>query len=41
MVLEAMKMEMPVTAPIAGTVCDIAVEAGDQVANEQVLAHIS
>ena len=34
-------MEMPVTAPIAGTVSDISVGAGDQVANEQVLAHIS
>ena len=41
LVLEAMKMEMPVTAPIAGTVSDISVAAGDQVANEQVLAHIS
>ena len=41
LVLEAMKMEMPVTAPIAGTVSDISVGAGDQVANEQVLAHIS
>ena len=41
LVLEAMKMEMPVTAPIAGTVSDISVGAGDQVANEQVLARIS
>ena len=41
LVLEAMKMEMPVTAPIAGTVSDISVGAGEQVANEQVLAHIS
>ena len=41
LVLEAMKMEMPVTAPITGTVSDISVGAGDQVANEQVLAHIS
>ena len=41
LVLEAMKMEMPVTAPIAGTVSDISVGAGDQVANDQVLAHIS
>ena len=41
LVLEAMKMEMPVTAPIAGTVSDISVGAGDQVANEQVLAQIS
>ncbi|MDP6699381.1 MAG: biotin/lipoyl-containing protein, partial [Candidatus Latescibacteria bacterium] len=41
LVLEAMKMEMPVTAPIAGTIRDISVGAGDQVANEQTLAHIS
>ena len=41
LVLEAMKMEMPVTAPISGTVSDISVGAGEQVANEQVLAHIS
>ena len=41
LVLEAMKMEMPVTAPISGTVSDISVGAGDQVANEQVLARIS
>ena len=39
-VLEAMKMEMPVTAPVGGTVADISVDAGDQVANGQVLAHI-
>ena len=39
LVLEAMKMEMPVTTPIAGRVTDISVEAGDQVANEQILAH--
>ena len=41
LVLEAMKMEMPVTAPTAGTISDISVRAGDQVTNEQVLAHIS
>ncbi len=40
LVLEAMKMEMPVTAPASGTVTDISVSAGDQVANGQVLAHI-
>ena len=39
-VLEAMKMEMPVTAPVGGTVADILVHAGDQVADGQVLAHI-
>ena len=40
-VLEAMKMEMPVTAPVEGTVADILVHAGDQVADGQVLARIS
>ncbi len=40
LVLEAMKMEMPVTAPASGTITDISVGAGDQVANGQVLAHI-
>ena len=40
LVLEAMKMEMPVTAPASGTVTDISVGAGEQVANGQVLAHI-
>ena len=41
LVLEAMKMEMPVTAPVGGTVADILVHAGDQVADGQVLARIS
>ncbi|HIL10581.1 MAG TPA: acetyl-CoA carboxylase biotin carboxyl carrier protein subunit, partial [Candidatus Latescibacteria bacterium] len=40
LVLEAMKMEMPVTAPAKGTITDISVGAGEQVANGQVLAHI-
>ena len=40
LVLEAMKMEMPVTAPAAGTITGISVGAGEQVANGQVLAHI-
>ncbi len=37
---EAMKMEMPVTAPTAGTITYISVGAGEQVASGQVLAHI-
>ena len=40
LVLEAMKMEMQITAPAAGTVTDIAVAAGDQVAAGDVLAHV-
>jgi pyruvate carboxylase subunit B len=41
LVLEAMKMEMQVTAPARGTLADLAVSAGDQVATGQVLAHIA
>ncbi len=37
-VLEAMKMEHPVTAPTAGTVTGLAVAVGDQVRTGQVLA---
>ena len=40
LVLEAMKMEMPVTAPAKGTITDISVGAGELVASGQVLAHI-
>lgn len=40
LVLEAMKMEMQITAPASGTITDIAVAAGDQVAAGDVLAHV-
>ncbi len=40
MVLEAMKMEVHITAPIGGTVLDIAVSPGQQVATGNVLAHV-
>jgi pyruvate carboxylase subunit B len=40
LVLEAMKMEMPITAPVSGTVADISVSPGDQVATGDELAHI-
>ena len=40
MVLEAMKMEHALTAPFAGTVADLMVEAGSQVQVEAVLARI-
>lgn len=36
--LEAMKMEMPIVAPGAGTVKEVKVEAGQAVEAEQVLA---
>ena len=40
MVIEAMKMETPVYAPAGGTVKEIRVAEGDEVAEEQVLALI-
>jgi biotin carboxyl carrier protein len=39
-VLEAMKMEMPVVAPITGTVKEIHVTAGQEVEAEAVIAMI-
>ena len=38
--LEAMKMENPIVTPVAGTVADILVNVGDQVATHQLLAMI-
>lgn len=40
LVIEAMKMEMDVTSPAAGTVASVNVAAGDQVASGDVLASI-
>ena len=37
LIMEAMKMEMPVGSPEAGTVKEIKVQAGDVVSVEQVL----
>jgi len=39
-VLEAMKMEIPVVAPVSGTVKEIKVSPGQAVEAEQVLAEI-
>jgi len=39
-VLEAMKMEVQITAPQAGTIAELPVSVGDQVANGQTLAMI-
>ncbi|HNR13465.1 MAG TPA: acetyl-CoA carboxylase biotin carboxyl carrier protein subunit [Thermodesulfobacteriota bacterium] len=39
-IMEAMKMEIPVGAPAAGTVKNIAVSAGASVESDQVLATI-
>ncbi len=41
LVLEAMKMEVLITAPSAGTITDISVSTGNQVAAGDVLAHLS
>lgn len=40
LVIEAMKMEMEVTTPVAGTVASVEVAAGDQVATGDVLATV-
>jgi geranyl-CoA carboxylase alpha subunit len=40
-VLEAMKMEFQITAPVAGTVESVSVGAGDQVKGRQLLVQIS
>jgi biotin carboxyl carrier protein len=37
-ILEAMKMEMPIVAPAAGTVKEIFVEAGQEVEADTVIA---
>ncbi len=39
-VLEAMKMEMPVVAPVTGTVKEVRVAAGQEVEAEAVIAVI-
>ncbi len=41
LVLEAMKMEMEVTAPVGGTIASVNVSAGDQVGTGDVLAAIA
>jgi len=40
LVLEAMKMEVSITSPFAGTVTSVDVSQGDHVANGQLLARI-
>ena len=40
MILESMKMEIPVEAPLAGTVVSIVVRPEDQVEEDQVVAVI-
>ncbi|MFG0335065.1 MAG: biotin/lipoyl-containing protein [Maioricimonas sp. JB049] len=40
LILEAMKMEVPVNAPAAGTIATVDVALGDQVTNSQLLATI-
>jgi len=38
--LEAMKMEMPIVAPVSGTVKEVKVKAGDDVTSDSVLMTI-
>ncbi len=38
MILESMKMEIPVEAPVAGTLTEVAVAPEDQVDEDQLLA---
>ena len=40
LVLEAMKMEVPVASPVSGAVADICVSQGDHVANNQQLLSV-
>jgi acetyl-CoA carboxylase biotin carboxyl carrier protein len=40
MILESMKMEIPVEAPVSGTLHSIAVQPEDQVEEDQILAVI-
>lgn len=40
LILEAMKMEVQITAPVAGTLVEMPVHVGDQVSNGQVLAMV-
>ncbi len=39
-ILESMKMEIPVPAPVACTIVDIVVSEGDSVTEGDVIAHI-
>ncbi len=39
-ILEAMKMEMPVPSPVSGTVKEVLVNPGDEVETEKVIAII-
>lgn len=40
LIIECMKMEIPVVAPAGGTVAEIKIAEGEQVAEEQVLVVI-
>ena len=38
MILESMKMEIPIESPAAGTLAEVRVQPGDQVEEDQVVA---
>ncbi len=40
MILESMKMEIPVESPVAGTLSELRVAEGDQVEEEQIVAAV-
>jgi len=40
LILESMKMEIPVEAPCAGRICEIRVQEGDSIEEDAVLAVI-
>ena len=40
LVIEAMKMETPIKAPVAGTITSLSVAQGDKIASGQVMATV-
>ena len=40
LIMEAMKMEMPVVSPLAGTIMDLKVQVGKSVAKDELLATV-
>jgi biotin carboxyl carrier protein len=40
-VLESMKMELSLVAPVDGTVTELSVKVGDKVARDQIVARVA